>query len=84
MISKCDKYLSLLTPMSSLEIIPTFPYLLIVEGKYLDQVQLEAGQRLRMKTLSIHPHEDLPINTIEDILQAALNLYRDGIIKIKK
>lgn len=62
----------------------TFPYLLMVEGKYLDQVQLEAGQRLRMKTLPIHPHEDLPINTIGDILQAALNLYRDGIIKIKK
>ena len=62
----------------------TFPYLLMVEGKHLDQVQLEAGQRLRMKTLPIDPQEDLPIETIESILTAALNLYRNGTIKIKK
>ncbi|MNT27177.1 hypothetical protein D3C72_1627950 [compost metagenome] len=62
----------------------TFPYLLMVEGKHLDQVQLEAGQRLRMKTLPIDPQEDLPIDTIESILTAALNLYRNGTIKIKK
>lgn len=62
----------------------TFPYLLMVEGKHLDQVQLEAGQRLRMKTLPIDPQEDLPIDTIENILTAALNLYRNGTIKIKK
>ena len=62
----------------------TFPYLLMVEGKYLDHEQLEIGKRLRMKTLPINPHEDLPIDTLEDILTAALNLYRDGIIKFKK
>ena len=62
----------------------TFPYLLMVEGKHLDQVQLEAGQRLRMKTLPIDPQKDLPIDTIESILTAALNLYRNGTIKIKK
>lgn len=66
------------------DIRTTFPYLLMVEGKHLDQVQLEAGQRLRMKTLPIDPQEDLPIETIEDILTAALNLYRNGTIKIKK
>lgn len=62
----------------------TFPYLLMVEGKHLDQVELEAGQRLRMKTLPINPQEDLPIDTIQRILTAALDLYRKGIIKIKK
>ncbi|MDF2851203.1 MAG: hypothetical protein K0S31_1888 [Sphingobacterium multivorum] len=62
----------------------TFPYLMMVEGKHLDQVQLEAGQRLRMKTLPIDPQEDLPIDTIESILTAALNPYRNGTIKIKK
>ncbi|WP_313182378.1 DUF1801 domain-containing protein [Sphingobacterium siyangense] len=62
----------------------TFPYLLMVEGKHLDQVQLEAGQRLRMKTLPIDPQKDLPIDTIESILTAALTLYRNGTIKIKK
>lgn len=62
----------------------TFPYLLMVEGNHLDHVQLEAGQRLRMKTLPIDPQEDLPIDTIESILTAALNLYRNGTIKIKK
>jgi hypothetical protein len=62
----------------------TFPYLLMVEGKHLDQVELEAGQRLRMKTLPINPQEDLPIDTIQRILTAALELYRKEIIKIKK
>ena len=62
----------------------TFPYLLMVEGKHLDQVELEAGQRLRMKTLLINPQEDLPIATIQRILTTALDLYRKGIIKIKK
>jgi predicted RNA binding protein YcfA (HicA-like mRNA interferase family) len=56
----------------------------MVEGKHLDQVQLEAGQRLRMKTLPIDPQKDLPIDTIESILTAALTLYRNGTIKIKK
>ena len=58
------------------------PYLLMVEGKYLDHPKLEKGERSRMKILRINPSKDLPLKTIETILQKALDLYRDGIIKI--
>lgn len=59
------------------------PYLLLVEGKFLDHPELEKGERSRMKIFRINPHIDLPIHTIESILQQALDLYRMGIIKIK-
>lgn len=57
------------------------PYLLLVEGKLLDHPQLKAGDRSRMKILSINPNDDLPLKTITDILNDALELYRSGRIK---
>lgn len=60
------------------------PYILMVEGKYLDYPELEEGNRSRMKILRVNPNKDLPINTIEDILQKALELYRKGTIKIRE
>jgi hypothetical protein len=59
------------------------PYILMVEGKYLDHLQLEKGDRARMKIFRIDPNIYLPIKTIEGILQKALDLYRKGVIKIK-
>jgi hypothetical protein len=59
------------------------PYILMVEGKYLDNPQLEEGDRSRMKIFRVDPNKDLPIKTIESILQKALDLYRKGVIKIK-
>ena len=56
-------------------------YILMVEGKYLDHPELEAGKRSRMKIFRVDPTEDLPIITINDILQKALDLYRSGVIK---
>jgi len=58
------------------------PYILMVEGKYLDHPKLETGQRSRMKILRVNPNKDLPIKTIDSILQKALNLYRTGVIKL--
>ena len=58
------------------------PYILMVEGKHLDHPELETGKRSRMKILRINPNEDLPITTIELILNQALDLYRNGVIKI--
>lgn len=60
------------------------PYLLMVEGKYLDHPKLEQGDRSRMKIFRVDPNKDLPIKTIETILKKALGLYRKGIIKIKE
>ena len=59
------------------------PYILMVEGKYLDHPELEAGNRSRMKIFRVNPNADIPIKTIFFILQMALDLYRTGVIKIK-
>ena len=60
------------------------PYILMVEGKYLDHPGLEEGDRSRMKIFRVNPNKDLPIKTINNILQKALDLYRTGEIKIKQ
>jgi len=52
------------------------PYILMVEGKLLNHPQLEAGTRARMKILRINPNEDLPLELIQEILTAALELVR--------
>jgi len=59
------------------------PYILMVEGKYLNFPELEKGDRSRMKIFRVNPNKDLPIKSIKNILQKALDLYREGIIKIK-
>ncbi len=60
------------------------PYILMVEGKYLDHPRLEEGDRSRMKIFRVNPNKDLPVKTIENILKKALDLYRKGTIKIKE
>lgn len=59
------------------------PYILFVEGKHLHHPGLKTGNRTRTKILPINPHIDIPIKTIEHLLTKALDLYRNGIIKIK-
>lgn len=60
------------------------PYILMVEGKHLDHPALETGERARMKILRVNPGRNLPIKTITNILQAALDVYRKGIVKVKE
>ena len=59
------------------------PYLLMVEGKRLNHPDLEKGTRERMKIFRVNPEEDLPLETIQLILNQALDLYRNGIIATK-
>ncbi len=59
------------------------PYLLFVEGNYLDHPQLEQGRRSRMKIFWVDSSKDLPLSTISTLLAVALDLYRNGIIKVK-
>ena len=56
----------------------------MVEGKHLDHPQLEAGDRSRMKIFRVNPNDDLPIDAINSIMNQALDLYRNGIIKVKR
>jgi hypothetical protein len=55
----------------------------MVEGKYLDHPELEEGNRSRMKIFRVNPNEDIPIDTVKSLLNEALNLYKNGTIKIK-
>lgn len=59
------------------------PYILMVEGNYLQHPKLETGARSRMKILRINPDKDLPLTLIRSILKQALDLYRNGTIKVQ-
>jgi hypothetical protein len=61
----------------------TSPYILFVEGNYLEHPKLETGTRKRMKVLNINPNKDIQIQTVQLLLNKAINLYKDGAIKIK-
>ncbi len=58
------------------------PYIGIVEGSRIEEPFLIRGNRSRMKIMLIDPNKDLPIKTIENVLQKAINLYKTGAIKI--
>ena len=60
------------------------PYIGIVEGNRFDEPFLIQEVRSRMKIMLLDPNEDLPLQTIENILQKAINLYKTGVIKIKE
>lgn len=59
------------------------PYLLVVEGNLINHPLLKTNGRKRMKSISFDPNEDLPIAPIREILNSALDLYRNGIIKTR-
>lgn len=54
------------------------PYILLVEGRLLDHPQLETGDRSRMKIFRVEPAGDFPLETIESILNAALQICRSA------
>ncbi|MFH6987997.1 DUF1801 domain-containing protein [Flavobacterium collinsii] len=58
------------------------PYIGIVEGKHFEEPFLLQEVRSRMKIMLLDFEEDLPIERIEKILEQALNLYKNGIIKL--
>ena len=60
------------------------PYILFVEGNHLNHSKLETGNRSRMKIFRVNPTKDIPKNTVEGLLNSALDLYRNGVIQIKR
>lgn len=58
------------------------PYIGIVEGKHIDEPFLIQGNRLRMKIMLLDSNKDLPVETIESLIEKMLNLYKMGIIKV--
>jgi hypothetical protein len=59
-------------------------YIEIVEEKRFDKPFLTQEDRSRMKMMMLDSNQDLPLQTIENILQKAINLNKAGIIKIKE
>ena len=60
------------------------PYILFVEGRHLEHPELETGDRARMKILRVDPTKDIPVDRIRVILDAALDLYRTGVVKFRR
>ena len=58
------------------------PYIGIVEGKRFDEPFLIQEKRSRMKIMLFDQNKDLPIETINNILKQAIELYKTGQIKI--
>ena len=60
------------------------PYIGFVEGKRLDHDDLIIENRSRMKILLIDAKKDLPIKTINSLLDTAILVYKTGVVKLKK
>ncbi len=60
------------------------PYIGFVEGYRFEEAYLLQEKRKRMKIMLINPEEDLPIQKLNHILKQAVDLYRNGIIKVKE
>lgn len=58
------------------------PYIGIVEGRHFDQPFLIQEKRSRMKVMMLDAEKDLPVKLIRQIINQALALYKDGIIKL--
>lgn len=50
------------------------PYILLVDGNKLNHPLLVQGDRKRMKTLTVDPNKDLPVETIHEVLTMGLGL----------
>lgn len=59
------------------------PYIGMVEGKRLHHSDLIIEKRSRMKIMLFDPHQNLPLKTIERLLNEAINLYKTGVVKMK-
>lgn len=59
------------------------PYILIVEGEHFNEAFLLQEKRSRMKIMLFDADKDIPVKKVKDILKKALDLYRNGVVKIK-
>ncbi|MFD2146456.1 DUF1801 domain-containing protein [Mucilaginibacter antarcticus] len=59
------------------------PYLAMMEGKHIYHRDLHCGDRVRIKSISFNPDQNLPLEIIVGILQQGLEVFRTGVVKIK-
>lgn len=58
------------------------PYIGIVEGKHIEHPELIMEKRSRIKIILFDAHQDLPIDTITNLINQAINLYKTGVVKL--
>lgn len=51
------------------------PYIGITKGKYIEHKKLVQGNRKLMKVLPVNPNKSIPVKTIHEILNKAIELY---------
>lgn len=52
------------------------PYIGFAEGRNMRHPLLELGDRKRMKIFRVDPTQDLPVETINELLEMALSFYK--------
>ncbi|MGG9964248.1 DUF1801 domain-containing protein [Ferruginibacter sp. SUN106] len=59
------------------------PYMGIVEGKHFNHPKLVIEKRSRMKIMLFDADKELPVKTIQLIIQQAIDLYKTGVVPLK-
>ena len=49
----------------------------------MNHPSLEQGKRAKMKVFTVNPNQDVPIETLNSLLDTALLLYSNGTVKLK-
>ncbi|MCB0696898.1 MAG: DUF1801 domain-containing protein, partial [Chitinophagaceae bacterium] len=52
------------------------PYIGVVEGGKIEHPNLLKEDRARMKIFLIDPSEDIPVDTIKEVLEIAMTFYK--------
>jgi hypothetical protein len=55
------------------------PYIGIVEGRKIEHPLLIIEKRSRMKIMLLDAREDIPVETIDEILKLAINIYNTQV-----
>jgi hypothetical protein len=59
------------------------PYLGVVEGRRINHPDLIVEGRSRMKIMMLDSGKDIPVRKIKAILKQAIDLYKNGEVKIQ-
>ncbi len=59
------------------------PYILFVEGKFIDHSKLNESNRSRIKIFRVNPNKNIFKETIKNILKMAFGFYESETLKIR-
>lgn len=70
----CFSYKHKMLCFLNIEKRSNIPYILFVNGDEMDHPQLEQGERKQMKIFRVSPSEDIPIGSIQKLMNQAITL----------